>query len=112
LHRVSGRDERLRAGACGLAVPNALYRIVSRRERAARAGETPIAQPVPEAVQPVGREGGFALVVRDRYLRLMAVMLLVATVINTTGEYVGGRVARDQRHALPPEARDASIRGV
>jgi len=54
-------------------------------------------------VQPVGREGGFGLVIKDRYLRLMAVMLLVATVINTTGEYVVGRMATEQSQAYAAE---------
>jgi AAA family ATP:ADP antiporter len=54
-------------------------------------------------VQPVGREGGFGLVLGDRYLRLMAVMLLVATVINTTGEYVVGKMATEQSQAYAAE---------
>jgi AAA family ATP:ADP antiporter len=110
LHRVIGSYPLLLVAAGGLVVSNALYRIVSRRELRARAAESPVAVPAPEAVQPVSREGGFGLVLGDRYLRLMAVMLLVATVINTTGEYVVGRMAFDQSHALPPEARDAYIR--
>ena len=33
---------------------------------------------------------------KDRYLRLLAIMLLVATIINTTGEYVVGKMATDR----------------
>ena len=42
------------------------------------------------------KRGGFSLVIRDRYLRLLAMMLLVATIINTTGEYVIGKMATDR----------------
>src|SRR6185312_15065741 len=47
------------------------------------------------AKAPIGRAGGFSLVIKDRYLRVLAVMLLVATVINTSGEYVVGKMASD-----------------
>jgi ATP:ADP antiporter, AAA family len=99
LHRLIGSYQLLLVAAGGLAVSNVLYRVVSRRELRARAAESPVAVPAPEAVQPVGREGGFGLVIGDRYLRLMAVMLLVATVINTTGEYVVGKMATEQSWA-------------
>jgi AAA family ATP:ADP antiporter len=99
LHRLIGTYQLLLVAAGGLVVSNVLYRIVSRRELRARAAESPVAVPAPEAVQPVGREGGFGLVIGDRYLRLMAVMLLVATVINTTGEYVVGKMATEQSRA-------------
>jgi AAA family ATP:ADP antiporter len=49
---------------------------------------------------------GFKLVLGDRYLRLLAFMLLVATIINTTGEYVIGRMATDRAHLLAAAARD------
>jgi AAA family ATP:ADP antiporter len=82
--------------AGGLVASNLLYRIVHRRERSDSDPAGLVTLTKPEAVQPVGREGGFGLVIHDRYLRLMAVMLLVATVINTTGEYVVGRMATEQ----------------
>jgi ATP:ADP antiporter, AAA family len=40
------------------------------------------------AAQPVGRAGGFRLVLRDRYLALIALMLIVANLVNTTGEFI------------------------
>jgi AAA family ATP:ADP antiporter len=103
LHRLVGTSQLLLVAAGGLVASNVLYRIVSRRELRARAAESPVAVPAPEAVQPVGREGGFGLVIGDRYLRLMAVMLLVATVINTTGEYVVGKMATEQSRAYAVE---------
>ena len=103
LHRLIGSYELLLVAAGGLAVSNVLYRIASRRDRISRDPERVLAAPAPEAAQPVGREGGFGLVIKDRYLRLMAVMLLIATVINTTGEYVVGRMATEQSQTYAAE---------
>jgi AAA family ATP:ADP antiporter len=41
------------------------------------------------------RKGGFALVASDRYLRLIAIMVVLATVVNTSGEYVVGSIVTD-----------------
>jgi len=54
------------------------------------------------------RRGGFSLVVKDRYLRLLAIMLLVATIINTTGEYVVGKMATDGSKAYAAEQAEMS----
>ncbi len=57
-----------------------LYRVVDQRLAAGpgqRARE-----------QPLGGPGGFALVMRSRYLRLIALLLVVLNVVNTVGEYV------------------------
>jgi ATP:ADP antiporter, AAA family len=43
------------------------------------------------AAKPLGREGGFALIARDRYLLLITVLVVVLNVANTTGEYLLGR---------------------
>jgi AAA family ATP:ADP antiporter len=48
-------------------------------------------------------EGGFALIAKDRYLRLLAAMVLVATIINTTGEYVVSKLATDRSKAYAAE---------
>lgn len=48
--------------------------------------------------QPIAGKGGFALVLRDRYLLLIAVLLLVANLVNTTGEYVLSNAVRE--HAI------------
>jgi len=49
-------------------------------------------------------------VIRDRYLRVLAVMLLVATIINTTGEYVIGKMATDRSEVYAREQAAASPR--
>jgi ATP:ADP antiporter, AAA family len=46
--------------------------------------------------EPITGAGGFALVLRDRYLLLIGVMLLVANVINTTGEFILSNAVREQ----------------
>jgi AAA family ATP:ADP antiporter len=38
------------------------------------------------------RRGGFALIARDRYLLLIALLLLLLNFVNTNGEYILGRV--------------------
>ncbi len=52
--------------------------------------------------EPITGAGGFTLVLRDRYLLLIACMLLVANLVNTTGEYVLSNAAREHAMALVP----------
>lgn len=59
-----------------------LYRMVERREQRTRRAEAP---PLPAG------PGGFSLVLRSPYLRLVAAMLVLANLVNTVGEYVLGR---------------------
>jgi AAA family ATP:ADP antiporter len=40
----------------------------------------------------IDRRGGFALIAKDRYLLLIALLLLLLNVVNTNGEYILGRV--------------------
>jgi len=51
---------------------------------------------------PITGQGGFALVLRDRYLLLIACLLLVANLVNTTGEYVLSNAAREHAMQLVP----------
>jgi AAA family ATP:ADP antiporter len=56
--------------------------------------------------RPVDQEkmegpGGFALVMKNRYLLLIAVMMVLANLVNTTGEYIlGARVTDTQEKAV------------
>jgi ATP:ADP antiporter, AAA family len=47
----------------------------------------------------VGREGGFRLVLSDKYLRVMALMIMLGSLVNTTGEYVISDIAADNATA-------------
>jgi ATP:ADP antiporter, AAA family len=52
------------------------------------------------AEAPLGREGGFSLVFADRYLFLIAMLMVVLNVVNTTGEYLFGRYIVEAASAL------------
>ncbi len=53
-----------------------------------------------EADQPLGKEGGFELIFKDRYLMLIAVLTILLNVVNTTGEYLLSSMAQAQAGAL------------
>lgn len=56
-----------------------------RRERSSGATDTSVAE------EPIGKGGAFQLVLQNRYLLLIALLLLVLNWVNTTGEYLLGR---------------------
>src|SRR6266850_6116983 len=58
-----------------------LYRVVSRRV----ASGTALAQ------EPIKAGNGFALVLKSRYLRLIALFLVLLNIVNTVGEYILGQ---------------------
>ena len=72
--------------AIGLTACVALTRWTDRRERRV----APATQKAAEA--PVGKAGGFQLVLSQRYLLFIALMVLVLNVVNTVGEYILGRL--------------------
>jgi AAA family ATP:ADP antiporter len=63
-----------------LLVHLALYRIVDRRE-SGRPGPA-------AATAPLSAAGGFGLVFRSRYLLLLAALIVLLNVVNTTGNYI------------------------
>ena len=82
--------------------------LVARRRTATTAGE-PATEPV-EPDAPLTGDGGFALVLKNRYLLLIALMMVLANLVNTTGEYVlGARVTADRRAAVPEVVRTADM---
>jgi AAA family ATP:ADP antiporter len=100
LHEAIGTRQLMLVAAALLGGSIVLYRIVDLRERSrARTAEE---KKEPEEA-PMGKSGGFALVLKDRYLRLLAAMLLVATIINTSGEYVVGKMASDGSESYAAE---------
>jgi AAA family ATP:ADP antiporter len=54
------------------------------------------------AAEPTTGAGGFRLVLGDRYLLLIAAMLIVTNIINTTGEFVLSNAVRDHAMSLAP----------
>ena len=61
----------------------------------------------PADERPLGRTGAFALIRRNRYLWLIAALMVLANWVNTTGEYLLGRVVR----AAAQSAVDAGTAG-
>jgi AAA family ATP:ADP antiporter len=96
------------AGIFGLCL--GLYNWINRREaRRARAQSGADAE---EAEAPLGKDGGFKLVLKSRYLLLMACMILVSNLVNTTGEYILSNAAlvhaNEEVPTLPPDREAAA----
>ena len=97
--------------AAGLLVPVALTIIVHRREGHRKEAATE------EAEKPVGGAGGFQLVFKQRYLLLIAMMVLVYNLVNTLGGYILNTVyaqeaARLVATGLADRASEAAIIGT
>jgi AAA family ATP:ADP antiporter len=77
--------------AAGLLVPVGLTILVHRRERRGPVAFGPMATDFSrkeEHDDPIGRGGGFELVLKDRYLLLIAVLVLVLNLVNTLGGFI------------------------
>jgi AAA family ATP:ADP antiporter len=61
-----------------------------RRQKAAAASENATA--TGEAEAPLGKEGGFRLVFSQRYLLLIALLVMTINVVNTVGEFILGQL--------------------
>jgi ATP:ADP antiporter, AAA family len=44
------------------------------------------------AEKPLGKEGGFSLIFKDRYLLLIAVLTVLLNIVNTSGEFLLGKI--------------------
>jgi AAA family ATP:ADP antiporter len=55
-----------------------------------------------EAEKPLSKEGGFQLIFRDRYLMLIAALTVLLNVVNTSGEFLLGKlVVAEAARAFP-----------
>lgn len=52
--------------------------------------------------QPLGKEGGFQLVLREKYLLLIAILLLLSNLVNTTGEFILSNAAKTHAAEIVP----------
>ena len=59
--------------------------------------------------KPLGREGGFELIRKDRYLLLIALLTVLLNVVNTSGEYLFGRYIVEQAHALYGTGAESAV---
>jgi AAA family ATP:ADP antiporter len=74
-----------------LAITFAVNRRESRRASGAAAKR---------AAQTLDRQGGFQLIVRERYLLLIALAILLMNLVNTNGEYIVSRFVSESAHHL------------
>jgi AAA family ATP:ADP antiporter len=85
-----------------------LYNVVNRREAsvlsAASSGDGTV-----KAEAPLAKGGGFGLVFKTRYLLLIALMILVTNLVNTTGEYILSNAAKTYSEEVVPELDAAQI---
>ncbi|MEO8549987.1 MAG: MFS transporter, partial [Kofleriaceae bacterium] len=113
LYKAIGFDGLMMLAVVGLGASIFLYQVVDRRERARKAQR--IAEKTEQAPAVVDeakkdKRGGFTLVLRDKYLRMLALMLLVSTIINTTGEYVITKMAETHADAYAADKlKQASV---
>lgn len=56
------------------------------------------------ARKPVGTSGGFRLVLRHRYLFLIAILVLLSNFVNTTGEFILGKTVAQHAKSVPDAA--------
>jgi AAA family ATP:ADP antiporter len=80
----------LQISAVLLAATLLLYLIINARETRQHAAPTAV----------LASEGGFALVLRSPYLRLIAILIVLLNIVNTTGEYVIARLLTSHAHLL------------
>ncbi|MBL8295542.1 MAG: MFS transporter [Bryobacterales bacterium] len=77
---------------------------VHRRERGRTTEEK-----AKEAEQPLDRKGGFQLVLRHRYLRLIALLVLLLNLVNTLGGYLLDQFVIASAQAIPAAERGKFI---
>lgn len=75
-----------------------LTQVVHRRETAKSSQESSIGNKE-SAAEPLAKGGGFRLVFRSRYLLYIAFLILLLNLVNTTGEYILGKVFTDSAAA-------------
>jgi AAA family ATP:ADP antiporter len=67
-------------------------------------------EPVNERpVEPLKTDGGFQLVFRNRYLLLIAVLILLSNVVNTTGEFILGKSVTEHARIAAEGAGNADL---
>jgi len=100
----SGPTRLLVGAAAILLVCVALVPIINRLVAVSQ----PARQRAAAAETPLARDGGFTLIRSDRYLQLIALLVLLVNVVNTSGEYLFGRYVVEQSHLLFPGADAAA----
>jgi ATP:ADP antiporter, AAA family len=87
-------------GAARLLIVAAVLLVVCTLLTGAINRVTTRAVPERRAEAPLGRDGAFSLIRKDRYLSLIAILMVLLNVVNTTGEYLFGRYVVETAHGL------------
>jgi ATP:ADP antiporter, AAA family len=91
-------------GSVLLVIALAVTWLVNSRQRDAGESEAAAIE-----AAPLGKEGGFELILKDPYLRWIAVFTILLNVVNTTGEFLLSSLVEQSALALPEAARKAYI---
>ncbi|HEY0250121.1 MAG TPA: Npt1/Npt2 family nucleotide transporter, partial [Kofleriaceae bacterium] len=91
VHSAVGTYALMLIAAGGLVLSAGIYVVVDRLDVRHHPEHQIVARPA-HADQAIGKEGGFKLVLTHRYLRYVAAMIVIGTVINSNGEYVIGKL--------------------
>jgi ATP:ADP antiporter, AAA family len=101
-------EELLLISAGGLMVCIGLNAMVARRPES----HDPASASTDHGDRPLGPAGAFHLIARDSYLRWIALLVIVVNVVNTTGEYLLGRlVVADAAQAIASGAAAGLTKG-
>ena len=104
LIRPAGPYGLMTAAAIVLIICSALTVWINRRHV-----RTKDPKPRKVAEQPLSREGGFELIFRDRYLMLIAALVVLLNIVNTSGEFLLSKlVVAEATRAFPGVAMAAA----
>jgi ATP:ADP antiporter, AAA family len=84
--------------AAGLLIPCILISLVIHRRAVSRSASVP-GRSAASAEAPLAKTSALRLLARDRYLLLIAVMMLVLNTVNTTGEFLLGKFVEQAAQA-------------
>ncbi len=79
--------------------------VVNRREER-RIAANAVGKPI-EVEEPLGKEGGFSLILADRYLLLIAVLAFTLNCVKTNGEYILDRTLLQHVKDILPHGANA-----
>jgi len=100
-----GAYQLMLVAAALLAISIVITNAVNSRENGRR--QTDPAKADTEA--PLGKEGGFGLVLGHRYLFLIALLIVVLNLVNTTGEFVLGKTVAEEAKRAVVTAEQQSV---
>jgi AAA family ATP:ADP antiporter len=111
LFKPLGAYPMMLVGAGVLCMAMVVCNLINNRERRRRGsnGTASLASEPKPAEQPLGKEGGFKLVMKQKYLLLIALMMLVLNLVNTTGEFILRKTVDRNVKALVESGQTAGL---